>query len=209
MFTGLIEEIGVIERIVPRGKTTNLVIKASKVLEDVSTGDSIAVSGACLTVTEFNAATFTVQAVAETLKRTTLSGLSTGARVNLERSLSLGDRLGGHLVQGHIDGAGTVTAVRGDADNTEFTIAHPPELGRYIAEKGSIAVDGISLTIATVGSGTFKVSVIAHTLAATTLAHMRTGDRVNLETDVIAKYVERLMGSGGDVSLERLTAEGF
>ena len=209
MFTGLIEEIGTIERIVPRGRTTNLVIKAERVLGDVAEGDSIAVSGACLTVTGYDAATFTVQAVAETLRRTTLAGLSRGARVNLERSLSLGDRLGGHLVQGHIDGTGTVTAIRGGADNKKFTIAHPPELGRYIAEKGSIAVDGISLTVTAVGGGTFNVSVIAHTLAATTLVHTRTGDRVNLETDVIAKYVERLMGRGGDISLERLTAEGF
>ncbi len=209
MFTGLIEEIGVIERIVPHGRATDLVIKAGRVLGDVAEGDSIAVSGVCLTVTGFDAATFTVQAVAETLRRATLSGLTRGARVNLERSLSLGDRLGGHLVQGHVDGTGTVTAVRGGADNKEFTIAHPPELGRYVAEKGSIAVDGISLTVTALGSGTFGVSVIAHTLTATTLAHTRTGDRVNLETDVIAKYVERLMGRGGDISLDRLTSEGF
>ncbi len=210
MFTGLIEEVGTVERLTPRGGTADLVIRAARILTGVAVGDSIAVNGPCLTVTALGDGTFTAQAVAETLRRTNLGAAARGTRVNLERALSLGDRLGGHLVQGHIDATGTVTAVRGGRDNAEITVSHPSALGRYVAEKGSVAMDGVSLTVAAIGAGMFTVSIIAHTLASTTLGGLRPGDTVNLEMDVIAKYVERLtLGRTGGLTLEGLEAAGF
>lgn len=209
MFTGLIEEVGHIEAIHRRGKLVELTIEAKTVLDDVKIGDSIAVNGACLTVTALSDTTFTVQAVHETLRRTNIEKLKKGSPVNLERSLRMEDRLGGHLVQGHIDGTGRIISVKGTYDNVLISIFPEPGLDRYIVEKGSIAVDGISLTVSSVKKREFGISVIPHTLQATTLAHARIGDIVNIETDIISKYVEKLITSDGSLTIERLKESGF
>ena len=209
MFTGLIEEMGRIRSVGRRGRMTDLVIEASAALDGIRPGDSIAVSGACLTVVAFDSTSFTVQAVEETLRRTKLGAAKAGMMVNLERSLKLDDRLGGHLVQGHVDGVGRIVSRRGDADNVVFGIAPDPSLERYIAEKGSITVDGVSLTVTYAKRGEFGVSIIPHTLKETTLEDARTGDTVNLETDVIARYVEKLLGGEKGMTLEQLAGLGF
>lgn len=209
MFTGLIEEIGRILYINRRGQMINLSIEAKEILDDVKTGDSISINGTCLTVTAVGDTSFTVQAVAETLSRTTLDTVRKGDAVNLERSLRLGDRLGGHLVQGHVDGIGRIVSKKGTADNVEFGISPEPELERYIAEKGSITVDGISLTVTYVRKGEFGVSVIPHTLRTTTLNNLMVGDKVNLETDIIAKYVEKLSVGKENLTINHLKDLGF
>jgi len=209
MFTGLIEEVGRLGRVARHGKMIDLTIEANVVLDDVKTGDSIAVSGVCLTVVNFTSSSFIVQAVEETLRRTKLGSASPGMPVNLERSLRLGDRLGGHIVQGHVDGTGKIVARRGSSENVVFGIAPDSALERYIAEKGSITVDGISLTVTYAGKGEFGVSIIPHTLKETALETARVGDIVNLETDVIAKYVEKLLGRDSGMTMERLRELGF
>lgn len=168
-------------------------------VEDVHVGDSIAVMGVCLTVTDFTATGFTADVMHETLDRSSLGGLSAGSRVNLERAMQMGGRFGGHIVSGHIDGVGTIAAIRRDDTAVWYTVAAPAAILRHIVQKGSIAIDGISLTVAGVDdvAGTFSVSTIPHTNAVTTLADRRVGDAVNLECDVIGKYVERLMGLAG------------
>jgi riboflavin synthase len=209
MFTGLIEEVGHIVSISRRGQMIDFTIGAQTILDDVNIGDSISVSGACLTVTTSGEKSFTVQAVEETLRRTTLGKISFGNPVNLERSLRLGDRLGGHLVQGHVDGTGRITSRKGTSGNVLLGIAPEPGLEHYIAEKGSVAVDGVSLTVTFAKKGEFGVSIIPHTLQATTLEKIRSGDIVNLETDIIAKYVEKLLGRGGSLTLSNLEELGF
>jgi len=209
MFTGLIEEIGYINAINRSGSMLNFTIAAPASFHDMNIGDSIAVNGACLTVTEIGDSTFSVQAVEETLRRTTLENLKKGVPVNLERALCLGDRLGGHLVQGHIDGTGRIVARKGNTDNVIISIAPKHELERYIVEKGSIAIDGISLTVTYAKTGEFGVSIIPHTLNATTLGKARIGDHVNIETDIIAKYVEKLMNVKGSLTIDRLHNLGF
>ncbi len=209
MFTGLVEEVGYINAIYRRGRMLNFTIDVSASLDDMNIGDSIAVNGACLTVTEIGNSSFTVQAVEETLMRTTLENLKKGDPVNLERALCLGDRLGGHLVQGHIDGTGRIVARKGNADNVIISIAPKHDLERYIVEKGSIAIDGISLTVTYAKTGEFGVSIIPHTLKATTLGKARIGDHVNIETDIIAKYVEKLMKAKGSLTTDRLHNLGF
>ena len=209
MFTGLVEEVGYINAIYRRGRMLNFTIDVSASLDDMNIGDSVAVNGACLTVTEIGNSSFTVQAVEETLMRTTLENLKKGDPVNLERALCLGDRLGGHLVQGHIDGTGRIVARKGNADNVIISIAPKHDLERYIVEKGSIAIDGISLTVTYAKTGEFGVSIIPHTLKATTLGKARIGDHVNIETDIIAKYVEKLMNVKGSLTIDRLHNLGF
>jgi len=209
MFTGLVEEVGHIKAISRRGSMLNFTIDKPASLDDMKIGDSIAVNGACLTVTEIGDSSFTVQAVEETLRLTTLEGLKKGATVNLERALCLGSRLGGHLVQGHIDGTGRIVARKGNADNVIISIAPKHELERYIVEKGSIAIDGISLTVTYAKTGEFGISVIPHTLKATTLGKARIGDLVNIETDIIAKYIEKLMKADGSLTIDRLSNLGF
>ena len=209
MFTGLIEEVGHILSVSRHGRMIDFTIEARSILDDVKTGDSIAVSGACLTVTAFGDSSFTVQAVEETLRRTTLENKKKGSPVNLECSLCLGDRLGGHLVQGHIDGTGRIVSKKGNPDNVLFGIAPEPGLDRYIAEKGSVAVDGISLTVTYAKKGEFGVSVIPHTLRVTTLDKARVGDTVNIETDIIAKYTEKLLGGDSGLTTDRLKDLGF
>ena len=193
MFTGIIEEIGTVQNIRRGAASSLLTIKASKVLEGTSDGDSIAVNGVCLTVTSHTSSTFTADVMHETLNRSSLGSLRMGSQVNLERAMAAGGRFGGHIVSGHIDGTGTIENIKEDDIAVWYTVAAPASILRYIIEKGSIAIDGISLTVAKVDSRSFSVSIIPHTADQTTLSQRRTGDRVNLENDVIGKYVEKLL----------------
>lgn len=209
MFTGLIEEIGRIIVTRRHGNIADITVDAVTVLDGLSIGDSICINGACLTVTVIGSSDFTVQAVEETLTRTTLGALKRGSRVNLERALRLGDRLGGHLVQGHVDSTGQVVSIRKTGDNTLLTISAGNDIERYNVEKGSITLNGVSLTVTSVRDRELSVSVIPHTLSATTLKDVRKGDRVNLETDILAKYVEKLLHSGNGLTIDRLDKLGF
>jgi riboflavin synthase len=193
MFTGIIEELGRVRAVTLNEGGARLEIEAATVLDDARVGDSIAANGCCLTVVERADNWWAADAVTETLERTTLGALQTGDPINLERPVRLQDRLGGHIVQGHVDGVGCVTEQVALPDgSSRFTIDAPPDVLRYVVEKGSIAVDGISLTVASVAPARFDIAVIPHTLAATTLGARRPGARVNIEVDVLAKYVERL-----------------
>ena len=187
----------------------DIIIEAHTILDDMNLGDSININGVCQTVTKIGKTDFTVQAVEETLKRSTLGQLKKRDVVNLERALCIGDRLGGHLVQGHVDGTGRITGKKDFAGNMLLSVSPEPQLERYIAEKGSIAIDGISLTVTDVKKGEFGVSIIPHTLKNTTLENVRIGDRVNLETDVIAKYIEKLIAGKESLTIERLADLGF
>lgn len=198
MFTGIIQAVGRIARREERGSDARLVIEAGTLdLADVALGDSIAVAGVCLTAVELDGAHFAADVSAETLRLTTLGALAVGDAVNLEKSLRLADRLGGHLVSGHVDGIGAVAAVRDDGGSQRWTFRAPAALARYIAVKGSICVDGTSLTVNEVAGDTFGVTLIPHTLAVTTFGARRAGDAVNLEVDLVARYVERLYGERG------------
>ena len=209
MFTGLIEEVGHIVSVSRRGTNADFIIQAQTVLDDLAIGDSVMVNGACLTVVAKRSAELTVQAVEETLRRTTLGALKHGAPVNLERALRLGARLGGHIVQGHVDGTGRIVSLQGTGDNVVIAIATTPDVVRYIVEKGSVAIDGISLTVTFVRNTEFGVSIIPHTLNATSLGNARTGDMVNIETDILAKYVEKLLPGKESLSIEQLKKLGF
>ncbi len=194
MFTGIVEELGRVRAIQPREGGARLEVSATTVTTDARVGDSIAVNGCCVTVADLGDGWWAADAVIETLQRTTLGGLERDDPVNLERPLRLNDRLGGHLVQGHVDAVGRIDGHEALADgSTRITFWAPPEVLRYVVEKGSVAVDGISLTVAAVDDEHFDVAVIPHTLAVTTLGHKGTGTSVNLEADVVAKYVERLL----------------
>ena len=193
IFTGLIMEVGQVRRVDRRASGAYFVIEAHKVLEGTHIGDSIAVNGLDLTVTTMGADYFTADVSLETLSRSTLGELRSGSRVNLERALGVGERLGGHMVQGHIDGTGSLISSTPEGNAYRMRFRAALELMRYIAMKGSITVDGISLTIAGLGEDWFEVAVIPHTWRETTLAELSNGDRVNLEVDVLAKYVERLL----------------
>ncbi len=189
MFTGIVEEVGVISKITNNGMT----VKASRVLSDVKLGDSIAVNGTCLTAVSFTDSEFSVDLSPETMRRTSLSQLAEGSRVNLERALSASDRMGGHIVQGHVDGTGRITSIKPDGDSIIFRVRVPKRLDKYIVEKGFVAVDGISLTVVKRGASSFTLAVIPYTLENTNLALLSVGDRVNLEADILAKYVESLL----------------
>lgn len=191
MFTGLVEKLATVAHLQPEPPGVRLVISVPEYRGDVALGDSIAINGCCLTVVEIDEDLFTFQAGEETLKRTNLGRLKAGDRVNVERSLKVGDRLGGHFVMGHIDGLGTLDVRRDDGDWSTFWFRAPRELTKQMASKGSIAVDGVSLTLVDVEADRFSVALIPHTLSVTTLGHLNAGDTVNLETDVLAKYVER------------------
>lgn len=193
MFTGIVEERGTVASIEQLTNAARVAIRGSVVLSDVRAGDSIAVNGVCLTVVDLGPDYFTADVMEETLKRSSLDAVSAGSEVNLERAARLDSRLGGHLVQGHVDGTGEVLAIEPDAHWTAMRISLPADLGRYVVEKGSITVDGVSLTVVAVDDEGFSVSLIPTTLAETTLGSRQVGDRVNLEVDAIAKYVERLM----------------
>jgi len=219
MFTGIVEELGRVQSIAAGSRSARLTIECSKVLDGVQLGDSIAVNGVCLTVTAFNDRSFSVDVMAETLKRSNLGSLVPGERVNLERALRLSDRLGGHLVSGHIDGVGTLLREEWEDFARVLEISAPPNVLRYTIEKGSVAVDGISLTVVKLTEKSFFVSLIPHTQSITTLGFKKIGDTVNLEGDIIGKYVERLMfarqqegtagSSSGKLTLEFLAAKGF
>lgn len=191
MFTGLIESLAEVVAIIPEGPGVRLVVRDLLVSTGLNLGDSVAVNGCCLTVIEIAGNEFAFQAGSETLSRTNLGELKPGDGVNLERSLQLGDRLGGHLVTGHIDGVGTVDAREEEGDWAKFWFRVPSELTRQMASKGSVAVDGVSLTLVDVEQDRFSVALIPHTLAVTTLGRRVVGMRVNIETDLLAKYVER------------------
>jgi riboflavin synthase len=193
VFTGIVEEVGVLERMAGGSQASTLFIQANKVLEDVKLGDSIAVNGVCLTVTSFEANRFTADVMPETLKKTNLGHLKRGAALNLERAMKLGDRFGGHIVSGHVDGTGTIVAREPHANAVLFRIRTSGELLKYMVPRGSVTVDGISLTIVEVFETGFSVSIIPHTIAHTNLREKRPGDLVNLECDLIGKYVERLL----------------
>lgn len=193
MFTGIVEEKGIIRSLNINGSSGTIRIESRKVLEGTSIGDSIAVNGICLTVTSMGDGFFTADVMAETVRRSSLGILSQGSEVNLERAMTANGRFGGHIVSGHIDGTGTVRSLVREENAIWVTIETPPEILKYIVHKGSICIDGISLTVASVGSDNFKVSVIPHTGSETTLLSKRPGSPVNLENDIIAKYVERLM----------------
>ena len=196
MFTGIVEELGTVESLdLLEGDAARLTIRGPKVTEDAGHGDSIAVNGCCLTVVETGAGTFTADVMRETLRRTSLGGVEKGSTVNLERAVTAHERLGGHIVQGHVDGVGTI-ASRVPAEHWEVVrVAAGPEILKYVAEKGSIAVDGVSLTVTDVddATSTFGISLIPTTLELTVLGRNKIGDTVNLEVDVIAMYVERLL----------------
>ena len=195
MFTGIIDAVGRVAAVKPAGQSAALTIGAGGMdLSDVSVGDSIACNGVCLTVTALVPQGFTVDVSQETLRVT--SGFGPGTAINLEKSLRLSDRLGGHLVSGHVDGVGTVTAVKTVDGNREVIVRFPAELGRYIARKGSIAIDGVSLTVNVVTTDTFSINLIPHTLAVTNLKDLKQGDRVNLEIDLVARYVDRILEQG-------------
>ena len=195
MFTGIIEELGTINNIRKNAASAVLTIDASTVLEDVHMGDSIAVNGVCLTVTSFTSTSFTADVMHETLNRSSLGSLRSGSKVNLERAMSADGRFGGHIVSGHIDGTGTVSNIKKDDNAVWYTIRTSSDIMRYIVEKGSIAINGISLTVATVTSDTFSISAIPHTVKMTTLSETKEGEVVNLENDIIGKYVEKLIQS--------------
>ncbi|MDO4493617.1 MAG: riboflavin synthase [Clostridia bacterium] len=193
MFTGIVEEVGTVRRVVSGGTSGELAVRASRVLEGTRIGDSIAVNGVCLTVTSLQPDGFTADVMPETLRRTDLGQLGQGAPVNLERAMAADGRFGGHIVSGHIDGVGTITQMRREGNAVWVRIAAPGEVLALIVEKGSVCIDGISLTVAAVDAEGFAVSVIPHTGSETTLLTKSAGDPVNLENDVVGKYVQRLL----------------
>lgn len=219
VFTGIVEEMGKIKSILQGNHSAVLAIEASKVLEGSRVGDSIAVNGVCLTVTSVGAGEFTADVMAETLRRSSLGSLGRGSQVNLERAMAADGRFGGHIVSGHIDGTGTIASMKREGNAVWVTVDASEQLLKYIVEKGSIAIDGISLTVAAVTESGFSVSLIPHTGAETTLLQRKPGDQVNLENDVIGKYVERLLGFGrkeGDmengqshITMDFLAKHGF
>lgn len=209
MFTGIVEETGSIKNIKRGAASAELSIEASKVLEDVALGDSIAVNGVCLTVTDFSGSMFTADVMHETLDRSSLGTLRPGSPVNLERAMKADGRFGGHIVSGHIDGTGHISNISRDDNAIWYTIDTSGDILRYIVEKGSIAIDGISLTVASVDESSFKVSIIPHTAANTILAVKKAGDVVNLENDIIGKYVEKLMRTAENETEESCITEAF
>ena len=212
MFTGIIEEVGHIKSLHRGAKSFTLEVEAEKVLEGTLVGDSIATNGVCLTVTSLTGHGFTADVMPETVSRTALGELVSGSPVNLERALSLQTRLGGHIVSGHIDGTGRIADRRQDDTALWLTIECDSKLLRYIIEKGSVTLQGVSLTVARVDARSFAVSLIPHTQAATTLHQAKVGDLVNIENDIIAKYVEKLLGKGPDNGsdlLDKMAKYGF
>lgn len=198
MFTGIVEEVGTISRISRGTHSAVLHIRGEKVLKGTKIGDSIAVNGICLTVTQLATDGFTADVMHETLNRSALAKLSAGSPVNLERAMAADGRFGGHIVSGHVDGVGKIIRIRRDDTAIWYTIQAEPRILRYIVEKGSITIDGISLTVAESGASSFSVSAIPHTVSHTVLQTKKEGDPVNLETDILGKYVEKLLGGGAE-----------
>ncbi len=209
MFTGIVEELGKIRSLSMAGTSGKIAIQARKVLESTKIGDSIAVNGICLTVVTLQNDGFTADVMAETVRRSSLGSCRTGDQVNLERAMAADGRFGGHIVAGHIDGTGTITAMEKEENAVWVTIKAGADILRYVVEKGSIAIDGISLTVAYVDDACFRVSVIPHTGEETTLLKKNPGDIVNLETDMIGKYVEKLLGLSGAASAAGTTGNAW
>lgn len=193
MFTGIVEELGTLERVERGAVSAHLNIRAREILKDVGLGDSISVNGVCLTVTEYGNDRFTADVMGETLAKTNLSDLRVGDRVNLERALRMGDRIGGHMVSGHIDGVGTILDISPHGIAQVISVQAPELVMRYVIRKGSVAIDGISLTVVDCTDQTFRVSIIPHTAKLTTLGFKKKGDSVNLEADMLARYVEKFL----------------
>jgi riboflavin synthase len=217
MFTGIIEEMGTVRAVTSHSAGTALCIRAEKVLEGTAVGDSIAVNGVCLTVTSLSDGAFTADVMPETVRLTSLARLRTGTKVNLERAMKPTGRLGGHIVSGHVDGCGRVDAIVSDGIAKRVTISLEVDLLKYIARKGSVTLDGVSLTVVAADDRSFAVSLIPQTRTATTLGELRTGDLVNVEVDLLARYTERLLAAGttqkeekkSSLSLEWLQENGF
>ena len=209
MFTGIIENTGAVKRITRKGEDALLVIDTSLNLDDIKVGDSIAVNGACLTVTEKTDRSFSADVSAETLARTNLKLLKSGDKINLEKSLRMNSFLGGHLVLGHVDGLGKIQGKINKANSLQFCVEIDTELGRYIVEKGSVAVDGISLTVNRCEKNRFYVNIIPHTARNTTLEFKKVADLVNIETDIIGKYVEKFLNPGKGIDMIFLAEHGF
>lgn len=216
MFTGLIEEIGRVARVQRAGDGLNLTVEAARVLEGTRIGDSISINGACQTVTALDARSFTVFASGVTAAVTTLGGFTPGRRVNLERAMTPASRFGGHFVQGHVDGRGSVISVEKGRTGMDVSVSAGPELCRFIVDKGSVAVDGVSLTVVSLSPAGFNLHIIPETMGGTTATEWKAGDSVNIETDILAKYVERMLesrGQGGGKDngrlMTRLAEEGF
>ena len=193
MFTGIVEELGKVQRVIRGSREQRIIISCKSILEDIHLGDSIAVNGVCLTVVEYNMLGFSADVMNETFSRSSLGTLTSGSRVNLERAMASNGRFGGHIVSGHIDGIGIIKSIRRDSNAVWFEIGTDDFILDGIVEKGSIAIDGISLTVAEIGKKTFKVSIIPHTLDVTVLGSKKIGDKVNLENDVIGKYVKKYL----------------
>jgi riboflavin synthase len=212
MFTGIIEELGTVKAVNKGQESATLEIGAKKVVEGLNLGDSVAVNGVCLTVVDFDRTGFSAEVMAETLRKSNLGRLKSGDKVNLERAMRLGDRLGGHLVAGHVDATGTIKSTVREDIATVFTVEAPEEILRYIIDKGSVAIDGISLTVVDYNKKSFRVSIIPHTASQTTLGFKKSGDTVNLEADMLAKFVERLLaGRAGKEGIDKdfLGRHGF
>ena len=216
MFTGLVAELGTVQRLARQGNSYHLTVGAKKVLENLKIGDSVAVNGACLTVVRMDDSGFTADVMPETVRLTNIGSLQPGSKVNLERTLRLCDGLDGHIVSGHVEGLGTIYEQRPEGIAVVVTIATPPELLKYIIKKGSIAIDGISLTVTEVTDTSFSVSLIPHTAKETTLGLKKVGDSVNLETDILGKYVERMLtwnqkqeGKTDTLDMNMLLENGF
>lgn len=212
MFTGLIEDTGRVASFKRRGEAGVLVVETALPTADIAIGDSVAVNGACLTVTARNSHTLTFDVSPESISRTLIGKLCSGGRVNLERALRLGDRLGGHIVSGHIDCAGYLARSENRSGNHQLQFTLPPEHARYLVEKGSVTIDGISLTVNAVSREGFSVNIIPHTYSKTTLGQLKVGDNVNIETDIIGKYVERLTAPWkpeGGLCMKTLAENGF
>jgi len=216
MFTGIVEETGTLRSLSRGSKSCVIHVQCSTVLEDTRIGDSIAVNGICLTVTSMESGGFTADVMNETLSRSSLAQTRPGDPVNLERAMAANGRFGGHIVSGHIDGTGIIREIRDDDNAVWYTVEAPSEILRYVVEKGSIAIDGISLTVARVDDRSFQVSVIPHTRAVTALSSRRVGSPVNLENDIVGKYVEKLMqpapsesGPASGITMEFLAHHGY
>jgi len=215
MFTGLIEEIGKVETIIKSTKSARITIKADKVLKEIKIGDSISTNGICLTVTSFSSSGFIVDVMAETMRTSNFNNIASGTEVNLERALKASDRLGGHMVSGHIDGVGCIKNYEEEDNAVWITIKATIDILKYIVHKGSIAIDGVSLTVAYVDEEEFKVSIIPHTKEKTTLLYKNVGDQVNLECDVIGKYIEKFLQAEDkvvikkDIDFKFLSENGF
>lgn len=209
MFTGIIQGLGTVRKMTRKGQDAVMGVETAIPLNDLKEGDSVAVNGACLTITSISGQTFTADVSAETLARTNLQLLKAGERVNLEKALRLADFLGGHIVLGHIDGPGRIIERTPKAGSIVLGVAVGEDLSRYIVEKGSIAVDGISLTVNRFAKDRFYVNIIPHTIENTTLSFKKAGDTVNIETDILGKYVEKLLQPGGRVDMDFLREHGF